>query len=69
MELDGILICGLAYPVTVAERPTPAGGHSELPADKRPVAACGKLSKSSDSTGSAQMTLNFLVALHDASVV
>jgi hypothetical protein len=54
---------------TVSNRPTPAGGHGELPADKRPVAACGRLSEYSDGTGSARMTLNFIVALHDASVV
>jgi len=54
---------------TGSKRPTPAGGHSELLADKQPVATCDRLSESSHSMGSAQMALNLIVALHDVSVV
>jgi hypothetical protein len=49
-------------PPTGSDRPTPDGGHSELPADKRPVAACGKLiaifNRPAESQGVHQMSLD-----------
>jgi hypothetical protein len=53
-------VCRRAYEAewaAVAERPTPAGRHSEMITTKRPFAACGKLTlpldESIQNTGSA----------------
>jgi len=51
--------------VTVADRPTPAGGHCEIIAAKRPFTACDKLAPPAVAQGEREMLLGISIEFLD----